>query len=298
MEIQKTALPRQRQGIDYDVTKIPAPVEATVQAIRSDVAIVENGPVYALVGDAHKPDLQQRVKEIKGERGANQPLGWTVPFAHAADAIEVSAVKHDKLRDFIADPDALTRLLGGLVFLRAPASLYAKAERRIPDSIIPDRPDATVQIWSPTGNYAASRLIRAAMAHGIEPVMTSVNRSRSPEITSEHEARCFAARYIGERALIQVTRSDDEKPLRPRGSYPVVNLEAESLQIVRPGCFSVPFLQQLLAELPTQIAPGKNFQSPKHPEQVFDVAHLPRQAQRLEGEDLRLFTLEHIGLDR
>lgn len=266
---------------------------------QNELILFRNGPVYAMPGNANDPDVQRNIQQAKdpngeGTRGANQPLGWTVPFDHSLDAIDMSVVNDPGLRRLLSDPHELTGRIGGLAFLRALADPQVKRRRGLPDSIVPDAFGATVQLYSPTGNDDTSKVIRLAMAMGAEPVMTSANFSKQPEIIDQSTAERFAAR-AGGLAIYGQNPEVSENPCR--GSYPILGLTAEGLTLERAGCFHAGIVRALLYDVPfwPRSASGQPPRPANYPDRSLHMADLPRDIRRLRGNDLWLGVLATMG---
>jgi hypothetical protein len=180
----------------------PAGREAlTAQLIRGGPVGYDNGPVYAVVGDARTYGLQDRIMAIKGEN-RHGPLGTTVPFDEPliAGIFRTSHLTSENdiaVREFLEDPDAQTRRLGGVAFLRSLADHSIRAT--LPKSMFSEpakdgnEEGITAQLYSPVGNGITDSLLRRVIALGGIPVMTSLNEHGKPEIINEADARQFAA---------------------------------------------------------------------------------------------------------
>lgn len=238
---------------------------------RGELVAWDNGTVYALIGNANDPGLQDRIVQAKGnERGAKQPVGWTVPFSHALDLIDIDQVEDRSMQELLQSPSELTSYLGGVAFIRAAADMRRKEERNIPESIVPSGVlNPTIQIYSPNGNDATSKLVRSAMLMGVEPVMTSANISGKPEIVTAHDAKEFAQ---AANITAYVNKEDSDKASRPRGSYPVIGVESSRFVILRSGCFEPEIIKRLLRGYP--IVESKNMVGSKYPENVLHMRDL------------------------
>src|SRR3982751_2761282 len=84
---QHAALPEQRGFPVYDVQPDLRLIADAAGALATGRLLVfENGPVFALVGNANDPNLQLKIAEIKGEnRSVEQPVGWITPFRHVPE---------------------------------------------------------------------------------------------------------------------------------------------------------------------------------------------------------------------
>jgi|GEM_PF-5339347 len=284
-----------------------AEVQAAAMTITTGLAVYHNGPVFAVPGNANNPDLQASIQRAKNpptdtssedlqgdqlypakERGAAQPVGWTVPFDdRVLSTIDLTAIEDDKIRDLLQDPDRLTALIGGLCFLRAPADMAKKKELGIPDSIIPETSGASVQIYSPIGLPITTDIIVAAQQMGAEPVMTSANITGMPEAVSLEEAEAFAL-YTG----LPLIYSDQvhHRPTRPQGSFPIFEVRSDHFAIVRPGHLSMAMLRSLLDGYDVRLA--NPYKERAHPNMLY-FGGLPANHQNLRGPELRLAVLDH-----
>jgi tRNA A37 threonylcarbamoyladenosine synthetase subunit TsaC/SUA5/YrdC len=279
-------------GIEHSVVE-RHPVERAAAEMDEGLLVYDNFAVYALAGNANNEDLQERIRIAKGEaRGVKQPVGWTHPFdERTLGTIDLSRLDDSALRNLLRSPEELTARIGALTFIRAHADMKAKEVEGIPDSIIPPG-GGTVQIYSPVGTTRTERLITQAIMSGFEPVMTSANVSGEPEIIFESTAAAFAAQSP-EPLVVAVNKSDEDKPERPRGSYPVISVLPDRLRIVRSGCFDPQILQTALSGYPVELA--SDCQVPKYPDNVLQFSDLPTDVQYLKGSEFRLGVLEFLG---
>ncbi|MDL2341746.1 MAG: hypothetical protein QFB87_01550 [Patescibacteria group bacterium] len=277
------ALPGQAELVENQ--KI-AQAAAAIMAGR--LIMWENGPVMALAGDANNPDMPQAVSKIKGDRSPNQPLGWITPFGAAIEAFDLSVVTDKRLLAFLENPDEMTRRLGALSFLRSTANMNYKTQNDISDALIPKtvpgQPASTVQLYSPTTNNRCSRLVRYAAAHGVRMAMTSANYHGEKEIVTYEAAKLFA-KEAGDLMFLPQYKPE-LKPLRPRGSYPVISVLPDRLKLIRFGFVEPQLLADVLHDLPIDISPGLPSQEPKHPEHVLRKIDLSPADRQLKGTDL------------
>jgi hypothetical protein len=287
-------------------------MDLVAQLICGGLVAYDNGPVYAIVGNAGNSNLQEQIRLAKGE-DRHGPVGATMPFdepliegifrtSHLTDAKDIA------LRDFLEDPDALTRRLGGLAFIRTPADPDKRAT--LPDGMFPestadkdasDEADVTIQVYSPVGNAVTDSLLRRVLMKGGVPVMTSLNPHGTPEIITEAGARQFSAA----RGLhLAINGSEATKPLRGRASYPIVDIrlnEAERRQeigVPRTGFMDIDILVALLDGLPIADIDRAKLSLPKYPDNVLRRQDLPEPAQTAKGEELRKYLLQALRLDQ
>ncbi|HET9174030.1 MAG TPA: hypothetical protein VFN56_01975 [Candidatus Saccharimonadales bacterium] len=265
-------------------------MEAADQLAANKPIVLENGPVFAVVCNANDPQVQAKIKKAKdphglNTRGAHQPVGWTVPFAHALDTVDMSLITDERMRRLLADPSELTGRIGALAFLRAIADKRVKHKRNIPDSIIPDEAGAMVQIYTPTGNDSTHKIVRRSMALGVEPVMTSANVSHEKEIIDGERAIQFAHDAGGLAVYLQ---GRDTADTAVRGSYPILGVREDSFTLERAGCFGADIIARLLFDVPFQpfTAHGELPQPAKYPEYVLHLNDLPDAYSSYKGNDL------------
>jgi hypothetical protein len=270
-----------------------------VRAVESDLAVIDNHAVNALMGNANNPNLGERIAQLKGEdRGTLQPVGWTPLFDdRVLSTVDKDYIANNKLKKVFSDPELLTALGASIAFFRTRASLQAKHEHAIPDCIIPKGKISTVQIYSPAGTTTTEHITRAAMERGIEPIMTSANRSREPETVSRSGAINFIEE-CGEQednppALAVFINGNKTRMTQPRGSYPVIVVERDRLVILRPGCFESAIIEAIFDDYP--ISPAPNQLKNNHPDSILRMEHLPPEIQKLKGKELRIGLLTILG---
>lgn len=284
-------------NLGSEVTQQSATEEKMLEAVAlnlcNDLVVYDNFAVYALAGNANNENLQEQIRRAKGDaRGTKQPVGWTRPFdERTLDTFDMSEITDPYMPDLLRDPDELTALIGGLTFLRGNADMLAKDKYAVPDSIIP-LDQKTVQIYSPVGIRMTQALIKSAIDKGVEPVMTSANVSGQPETIHQSTAQAFADQSP-DPLMIVVNKNDDQKPDRPRGSYPVITIETNGFNIVRPGCFDPEILRAALFDYPIRL--DSNPQPSKYPENILRLSDLPADVQKLKGREFRLGMLAFLG---
>lgn len=270
-------------------------IDQAAEAMTDGLLVYDNFAVYALAGNANDHGLQEHICRVKGDaRGTKQPVGWTRAFdEQTLSTFDISGVDDPYMRQLLRDPDELTALIGGLSFLRGSADMKAKERYGIPDSIIPVNIDVPqVQIYSPEGTATTDMLVQASLKKGAEPVMTSANISGLPETIYDTTATEFAAQ-APEPLTVVVNKSDGDKPDRPRGSYPVIEVLPDRFNIVRPGCFDPEILRTALHDYPIQLDP--NPQPSKYPGNILKPSDLPTDLQYLKGTEFRLGLLAFLG---
>jgi len=270
--------------------------EHAATTILEELVIYNNGPVYSLVGNANNPNLQEDIMVAKGTERGRAPVAWTVPFDHepTRGIFKTNEIIDPHLRGLLEDrPDELTRRIGAVAFMRGPADMERKTQYDLPDCIIPNVPNAAVQIYSPVGNPRTEALISEIIRLGGEPVMTSANLTNSPEITDEADMLEYK-KHTGLRLLHNILNSDD--PWRVRSSYPIYEYVPEGLRPVRSGCIDLEIQLRLMDGY--AFAPFDSTTLPKarYPRHILHMSSLPETAQSAKGEELRKYVLESLGV--
>ncbi len=298
-------IPEQRHPTGSPVT--PEYEAAAADLARFKMVLVENGPVFALAGNAHDPDLLGMIQMIKGvNRGLQQPVGLISPFdapisdeLSVLDAIDKDSLTEASLKRLVAAPDLLTRRIGALAFLRGPADISVKAAAILPDSIVPPQHGSSIQLFSPVGSQRGEQLVAATADKGIRLVMTSANISKKPEIVDVNEAWQFAAEFkkkYDSNMTVLHQYAPGEKPSRPLGSYPTFEI-GKALTIVRAGFVELDLLKSLFSDFDVQVAEGDNFKQTMYPDNVIRRQDLPVAYRKLHQDDLRSAILETFGFE-
>lgn len=261
---------------------------------------VENGPVFALVGNADTPNLLERIQKFKGEKRATKPVGLVIPFDAvlgdsliATDIFDVAAIVDPRLQELIRSPNLLTGRGGALTFVKAIADMAVKAAAGLSDAVVPAEHGSSVQLFSTTGNLAGSALSRAASEHNIRLIMSSLNRSGTPEIVTIDEAH----RYIAEFGLdLPVTYQYEagDKPVRPLGSYSIIEIKPDHISVARPGGLEFELIRDLFSDYDVRLA--ADHKPTLYPDNVLRRRDLKPEHRGLKNEDLRYALLEHFNI--
>lgn len=285
-----------------DIRRSSVTVDEVARMACEGMLAFENGPVGAILGDATDPDLQKKIQIIKGETRGDAPVGATMPFD---DPLMRGIFRTDHLieerdivlRTFLESPEMQTNRFGAMAFLRGPADLQQKADRLIPDSIIPppekEGDGSTVQGYSPVGNPKALAIVIKMRELGGISVMTSANPTGTPEIIYEEQLLLFA-KSSGLPTIIRTREKN--KPERPRSSYPISNIEYSRqqdrwvLNPIRTGWMALDILLSLHEGLPHE-----KITEPvtKHPKKVLNMS----EAWAKQGSELRKWVLAPAMLD-
>ena len=124
--------------------------------------------------------------------------------------------------------------------------------------------------------------------------MSSLNPSGMPEIIKESDARSFT----NEIKLPLMTKPESQRPLRPRGSYPIFIAESGRIVIARLGNID----EQLALDLVPDGIPVNWTRPGSNPTLSFTAmfyvkSDLPEKALTARGADLRKYQLEAMGVD-
>lgn len=274
--------------------------EAATRLAAHELVIMENGPVFALAGNAHDPDILDKIRLLKTERrGRDQPVGLISEFnvtlsgyIMACEVINVEAIEEPKLRTLVSDPLLLTSRLGALAFLRAPADPILKDVLQLPDSIVPSQPKSAIQIFSPVGSERGETFAQAALDKGVLLTMTSANISGNSEIVTVGEARAFARTAPVELQVLQ-QYADGEKPIRPRGSYPVLEVMPDHLCVIRPGFLEYDLIADIFSDYDIRLL--QNYKRSNYPANILRRKDLPKGYRSLKQVDLRAAILETMA---
>lgn len=299
MQIPSPEVFAPNSAIDLGLSHDPCQVVAEVA--MNGLVVIDNGPVYGILGNARNKRLANLVQLVKGEaRDTTRPLGLTIPFNEIAGAYETSEIQDDTIRELMENPDALTEHLGGLAFVRGRAGkTLINEDKDLPPTIISSPKTIAhprqqiypeIQIYSPAGNPTAARIIQLMLDMGGLPAMTSANYTKRPEIIAEKEARAFAN---AEGVPIYVVQSDDKKPSRPRSSYPILQVTDTGITIIRTGFMDAELVQALIPDIPM----GIDAQLPKHGSRhILHRTDLPKNIHNMTGPELRKGILEILGV--
>jgi hypothetical protein len=249
--------------------------------------VLGNGPVYAMPADASHPDTPGKIERIKGDARKGRPLALTIPFEAFLSHIDLAYIKDSRLKGLFSNPHMATQRFGGWTFIKMLSNKQAR--RELPPCVISSE-SGTVQDFSPAGHTTAEKFLGAVMMSGVRlPVMTSVNPSGMPEYVTEEEAQEFANEY---KLPFLPNHPSWAARRKPKGSYPVLDVTADSLRVARQGFLSRGLMDALLAGLPVEWP--ENTKHSNYPESVLTHEDLPMHDRALEGPQLRAALLPHI----
>lgn len=273
-------------------------LNAITNAWQRGLIVLDNHSVNALAGNAYDEYMQSDIAQIKGgSRSATQPLGWAHRFeGEALDAMATAKLPDDAKQ--LIESKQLGELLGGLCFVRSPANLQAKEDYKIPDSIIPKaNGDAvTVQIYDPSGVTSTAAIVEHAQQNGISTVMSSANKNSEPETINRKDGEAFL-RHAQTLGITAVTGVFFDRAARathaPKGSYPIIECNANGIELVRAGCIGLDILRRILHDYDVRLSAKCN--SGNYPYDTLRVADLHSETASLTGKALREAILKDIG---
>lgn len=273
-------------------------INGAARLICDGLLAYENGPVYAIVGNAADPELQVRIMRAKGDQRGIEPVGCTMPFDDPLleGIYETSHITNPRLRDFLENPDQLTAFFGGVAFLRGLGDLDVKDGRQIPDAIFPQPVEgkSTFQNWSPEGNERTNLILRTAISRGAITAMSSLNWSSRPEIIDEATARQFAS----DMGLPLISRPDEDRPERPRGSYLTYLVQEDRLSVIRLGNVTLELARHLVPDgVEVTLDEARKQPDPKYPDNVLRLEDIGAPFRPKPG-DARKFMLQAMGVDQ
>lgn len=232
----------------YDI-KIPDLRTKVVSLMRDGEVIGgENRSVFALFGDATNNRAFQTIVDLKGEARLHRPVALATPADQMLEMIDFNYVD-PRLHKLFSNPDTFSARFGSLTFWRLPIkSDIAESLRSsgvtwvLSDQVIGDTQVPYMQLWDPDGTGDMAKLIEDARLGGIEYVMvTSMNCSGKPEITSADEADVFAKR----RGLEHMVYAPDAK-FAVAGSYTAYGVSPNGLELIRDGNIPHTVLSKLI----------------------------------------------------
>lgn len=216
---------------------------ATLMAQGYPVAAFNRG-VCGIWGNGGDPRFPTQVAQIKGESRSGKKMGATLTIAQLVPLIDLDKVP-SQLRNIFVNPVELSRRIGSLCFIRLPVT--EDAASILPESLLSRQDDGTplIQNWDPAGHPAMELLLGRAQQLGVQyPAVTSMNFSGQPEIVAQEEGADFA-----KAGGIPIFLQDPTDRNIARGSYTILAVRTEGLQLVREG--NVPgYLFEYLLEAP------------------------------------------------
>lgn len=231
-----------------------------------------NRGVCAIWGNAADPEFLSAIARIKGDERLNRPMAASLPTERFVEMLDLDQIP-SSLRETFVNAKALARTTGSLCFFRAPITKVAA--RSLPPSLISYVDGLPIiQNWDPVGHRPTHKLLRAFAHNDIEwPGVTSMNVSGCPEITDQKEGEKFS-REKG----IPMFLEDPKDDLVAVGSYTILGLSRDGLQLVREGNIPSELLQKLL---------GVDIDKSSHTV-AKSMKPLSFDASRLEGVDPRI----------
>ena len=285
---QQTFVPQPRfPHLESDTVSFHRQIREFGALICKGPGVMGNGPVYAMPADASRADTAERIEEIKGEARKGRPLALTIPFESFLSQVNTSYIKDSRLQNLLQNPSLATYRFGGWAFIRMAASRAARHE--MPECVV-SKENGTIQNFSPVGHATALKFLGSATRAGVRlPVMTSANPSRKPEYVDEQAAQEFAKEH--NLPFLPNTPSWAERS-KPKGSYPVLEVTAGSLKVVRQGFLSRELIEGLLSDLPVEWP--EEVKESNYPDSILTLHDLSAPERSLRGAELRRAVLHHV----
>src|SRR5205807_4828583 len=134
------------------------------------------------------------------------------------------------------------------------------AAAKMPPAMISRSADGVpiLQNWDPEGHEPTLLLLEEMYKKGVTyPAVTSMNRSGTPELVTEKDGIAFS-----EAAGIPLFLTDPRDPKKIQGSYTILGINHQGVELVRDGNIPAKLIQRLLGvEIDTSHA-----RSPSHPQ--------------------------------
>ena len=228
--------------------------------LRGEAIGTYNRGVCAIWGDGENPLFPVRVAQIKGEKRGERPLAASLRTSTFVEMIDPNKISPE-LHDLFLKADELAKRTSSLCFIRAPITEAAAA--KIPSAMISRSSDGTpiLQNWDPEGHEPTLLLLEEMYKKGVKyPAVTSMNYSGTPELVTEEEGIAFS-----EQAGIPLFLTDPQDPKRVQGSYTILGIHQQGVELVRDGNIPAKLIQRLLG-VPIDTSHAR---SPSHPQAVF-----------------------------
>lgn len=287
--------------------KDPHSGEIVVEGIEAAIKIVNgqekgipafafiNGGVNAIIGDASKPEWIIAAKGIERKR---KPMAMVMTTQQAHRYIDIPLIRPD-LQPMFDDPEELAKYYAWLCFLRVPVRKDRIDE--LPSHTVSKNTDGNfyMQFWDPRGNKFTSKLMIQIQNSGIQFLgISSLNKSGSPELTSEEEG----IQYCIERKIPVFLKGVNHEAAK--GSFTILDIDKDGIKVCREGNIPSKYLipESLLAphqprvelpRFPQYEIPVKLFTSYKNNQPLLRKAMLAH----LNGlpEEVILQTLKQIS---
>jgi len=220
-----------------------------------------NRGVCAIWGDGDNPLFPARVAQIKGEKRGERPLAASLRTSTFVDMIDPTKISPD-LHELFLKADELAKRTSSLCFIRAPIT-EAAAAKLPPAMISRSSADGTpiIQNWDPEGHEPTLLLLEQLYKKGVEyPAVTSMNVSGTPELVTEEDGIAFS-----KKTNIPLFLTDPRDPKKVKGSYTIVGIHQQGIELVRDGNIPASLIEQLLG-IPIDTSHAR---APSHPQTVF-----------------------------
>lgn len=262
------------------------------------IAILENGPTQAIIGNANDIHMADAVINVKGADRRGNPLALTMPFWHPLleGAFKTDHVKDSTMRDFLENPEQLSERLGAIAFKRGPLDPENAERNGIPACTVAYSScgeTGTLQNYDPYGNDVTEGIIYKMDEKGAVAAMTSANYHKQPEITTTEEAEVFS-RETGLYYIRRPLKAQTNKQIR--SSYPIVGYNQDGFYPVRDGFLHPEVLHRLMADMPQAEYDHQQVIRTNYPENVITMADLGKD--HIVGNEVRKRILEELGLQQ
>lgn len=228
--------------------------------LRGEPIGTYNRGVCAIWGDGANSLFPGKVAQIKGEKRGERPLAASLRTSTFVEMIDPEKISPN-LHDLFLKADDLAARTSSLCFLRAPITEAAAA--KLPPAMVSYSADGVpiLQNWDPEGHEPTLLLLEEIYKKGVKyPAVTSMNRSGTPELVTEETGIAFS-----ETAGIPLFLTDPRDPKRVQGSYTIVGIHQDGLELVRDGNIPAKLIERLLGT-PIDTSRAK---APSHPQIAF-----------------------------
>lgn len=162
---------------------------------RGRAVLMQNGGVWALLGDAENPAFIEEVNKIK-ERDPSRTYGLMSSFEESLEWVDFDRIKDPRVVELLLDSEKTVDLFGALGFLRMPVDDARIKMAGVPECVISRDSrglNPLVQIYDPTGKCDAATLYQTTRQAGQRFIaITSANRTSEPEIARDDVLRAIA----------------------------------------------------------------------------------------------------------
>lgn len=250
--------------------------------------VLNNGPVWALWGDAGNERFVRMVSEIKG-RESGRAFGLTMPFEQLTPFADTESI-HPMDEPLFSEPGNLTlkRLMGAINFIRFPGNNDTVSASDMPEYV--KNYDAktkklTLQTYDPTGKDDIAHLVDLMQSQGMRYASaSSLNFSNEDEIIDTSKAYEFAHLFEHRLPILQ-DDTQQKRKTKGWGSYGILLFDQNGKSFSREGNIGNDIIQQILIEY-GEIKYSSTYKPAAYPDKVLHLQDLPEEVQSLQGADL------------